>query len=223
MSEEVDIIKEVSDWGDSYSISLKGGLGFGLDKSYGYKPKAGDEITLHTKGFSLIRGIDVNGKKLYWKTDEDLEKERIEWLRKNEEDKQKRFEVEVEGMDLKYNSLPKVFQERINRFRENNDRFRIDYEGYELFCCEQAVLIAKACETKEGVQKFKDTEKFEEQMKMVPGLSDGHSGNTFGCACSLAYWYLEQPEIVKDMHGALSPLVGSREYGDHKPDAPETF
>ena len=110
-------------------------------------------------------------------------------------------------------SLPKCFQERIDKFRTNNDRFRIDYESYEVFCCEQAVVIANACKTPEEIQVFA-SKKWDEQLKQVPELSDGHSGNTFGASCHLAHWYLSNPENVIKMHGALSPLVGSDEYGD---------
>lgn len=48
----------------------------------------------------------------------------------------------------------------------------------------------------------------------LTGLSDGHSGNTAGMALSLARLYIESPEYVSKMHGALSTLVGSEEYGD---------
>jgi hypothetical protein len=31
---------------------------------------------------------------------------------------------------------------------------------------------------------------WDEQKSLVPGLDDGHSGNTFGVACRLAIFYL---------------------------------
>ena len=212
--QETNVITEVTESEDYYSISQDGKC-CGLKKEYGVKPKVGDKLTVHTKGgsFGTIRGMDLNGNKIFWKTDEDLESERVEWLRENEEDKQQKYKDNVVEMDKQYNALPKCFKERIDKFRANNDRFRIDYESYELFCCDQAILIAKACKTKEEVQAFK-VKDWDKQLKQVKALSDGHSGNTFGTACALAYWYLEQPENVVKMHGALSPLVGSEEYGD---------
>lgn len=48
----------------------------------------------------------------------------------------------------------------------------------------------------------------------VTGMSDGHSGNTAGAATYLARLYIESPEYVAKVHGALSPLVGSEAYGD---------
>ena len=211
--QETRKITEVTIGKEWHSISMDG-MCCGMKASYGVTPKVGDDLTVHTKGgsFGTIRGMDLNGKKIFWKTDEELEAERVEWLRKNEEEKQAKFKKQKKSLDAKYNKLPKCFQERIDKFRANNDRFRIDYESYEMFCCEQAVVIAKACKTVEGIEKFRKME-WKEQKEMVKKLGDGHSGNTFGASCQLAYWYLQQPENVVKLHGALAPLVGSKEYG----------
>lgn len=209
------VVESVTDSKDWYSISTEDGTGFGLEKKYGVKPKKGDKITLHTYGGSGIRGMDINGEKIYYKSDAQLEDERQEWLAENERKKQAAFKKNKPQMDKDYESLPQVFRERIDRFRENNDRFRIDYEVYEVFCCKQAVEIAEGCKTRENIEEFKKLD-FKEQKKSVPNLDDGHSGNTFGCACALAVLYLESPEYVSKMHGSLSPLVGSKEFGDVK-------
>lgn len=48
----------------------------------------------------------------------------------------------------------------------------------------------------------------------VLGISEGHSGNTFGCALRLASWWLQgNEEAIEKSHGALAPLVGSKAYG----------
>lgn len=212
--QETRKITEVTIGKKWHSISMDGTC-CGMKASYGVIPKVGDELTVHTKGgsFGTIRGMDLNGKKIFWKTDEDLESERIEWLRKNEEDKQEKFKKQKKYLDASYDKLPKCFQDRIDKYRNNNPRFRVDYESYEMFCCEQAVEIAKACKTAEGVHEFQKLE-WDKQKKKVKKLSDGHSGNTFGASVHLAYWYLKQPENVVKMHGALAPLVGSGAYGD---------
>lgn len=59
------------------------------------------------------------------------------------------------------------------------------------------------------------------RQKEVIGLADGHSGNTAGAALMLARLYIESPEYVARLHGALSPLVGSADYGDINPDTGE--
>jgi hypothetical protein len=208
------IITEVTKSDDGYYV-LRGGIGCFLDSKYGIEPKVGQMLTVHTKGgpFGEIRGMDLDGERIFWKTDEDLEAERAEWLRKNEEEKQNKFKENVAKMDATYNSLPDIFKQRIDRFRKNNDNFRVDYEEYELFCCTQAILIAESCKTVDEIDLF-HKKTWDEQKKQVPELCDGHSGNTFACACVLAKLYLDKPEFVPKMHGALSPLVGSKEYGD---------
>lgn len=51
------------------------------------------------------------------------------------------------------------------------------------------------------------------RQKRLTGLSDGHSGNTYGCAMYLARVYIEGPGFVAIQHGALTPLVGCADYG----------
>lgn len=212
--QETGTITNVTESEDGYYIS-RSGMGCFLGKNHGVIPKEGDLLTVHTKGsyFGTIRGMDLNGKQIFWKTDKDLETEKLDWLREYEEEKQQRYKDGVLKMDEQYSALPKCFQERIDKFRANNKRFRIDYESYELFCCEQAIFIANGCKTPEEIKKFAD-KNWNEQLKQVPELSEDHSGNTFGTACHLAYWYLSNPENVVKIQGALTPLVGSKEYGD---------
>lgn len=218
---ETRILTEVTENEDNFTISFSG-MGTILKKKYGAIPKKGDSMTVYTKGgsFGTIRGMDLNGEKVFYKTDEELEAYRLKWKAYYEAEKLKAFTENEEEMNAQYEALPKVFKERINRFRENNSAFRVDYESYELFCCEQAILIASNCKTPIEIQKF-SKKGWDDQFKQVPTLSKDHSGNTFGVACNLAYWYLENSENVKKIHGSLSTLVGSDEYGDTKKEDDE--
>jgi hypothetical protein len=69
-------------------------------------------------------------------------------------------------------------------------------EKYNIFALEQGILIAEALETKDKIIEFKDLD-FDEQKKLVPGLSDEHSGNTFGLALRSAIAYLPQLLVNK--------------------------
>lgn len=60
---------------------------------------------------------------------------------------------------------------------------------YNLFACEQAILIADSLQSAEKIKEFYNMD-WDVQKKMVPGLSDSHSGNTFGMACRIAAVYL---------------------------------
>lgn len=207
------IISKVTKNDNYFSISTENGVGFGMPTKYKVTPKAGDKITLHSVNGSTIRGIDLNGKKVFYKSDAQLNKEHKQWCDNNKKEKKAQFKKDKPRLDAIYNKLPKCFKDRIDKLRTNNPDFREDFENYELFCCEQAIIIANGCKTADAILKF-TKKKWKDQKKMVPKLDSGHSGNTFGVACSLAYWYLEQPQNVTKMHGALSPLVGSKAYGD---------
>lgn len=202
-------IKEVHQDDSGFSISLDEGSGFFLDKKYGVTPKKGDFVTLHIRGASYIQGVDINHKKVFYKTEEDIERERQEYLEKRKIEQQEKFEKNKSNLDAKYEKLPKFFKERIDEFRKNNPKFRVEYEAYELFCYEEAVLIAETLKTPEKVKELSESSDY---WTMVPKLSKDHSGNTIGMAMRLAYWYLKDENEAKKLPGALSPLVGSKEY-----------
>jgi hypothetical protein len=202
-------IIQITREGDFYIINTET-WSFGLDRKYKVIPKIGDTVKIYLIQDSNIRGLDINGERVFWKTDEELERERQEWLDNYNKEKQERFEKQKEQMDIDYEALPDEFKKRIDRFRNNNPTFRVDYEEYEVFCCKEALKIAEYCKTPENVKDFYN-KSWEEQKKVI---SDEHSGNTFGAACVLASLYLSNPEMLYKQHGALSPLVGSEEYGD---------
>ena len=210
---ETNTITDVSESNGWYSVRC-GSMGTGVNSKYGVIPKVGDIMTVHsTTMFGTIRGIEINGKMLFFKSDQELEDHRKKELQKYEQKKIDDFVKNKSKLDLEYESLPQVFKDRIDRFRTNNPDFRVGFESYELFCCTEAVNIAESLKTVEEVKLFWDLS-YDKQLKLVPALNDGHSGNTFGCACKLAVLYLESPEMVARIHGSLSPLVGSATFGD---------
>ena len=164
---------------------------------------------MYTTNGSQVRGFDLNGKRVFYKTDEDLDRDHKAWVEKYQKEKEEIFEKEKAQYDKQYESLPQIFKDRIDKFRNDNPKFRVDYESYELFTCTEAVIIAEACGSAEKVREFSQCN---DRWSMVPNLDKGHSGNTMGMATRLAYIYLEQPDMVTKAHGALAPLVGSREY-----------
>lgn len=66
--------------------------------------------------------------------------------------------------------------------------------GYNLFAMEQGVMIAEALQTKENIIEF-NSKSFEEQLVLVPGLSDGHSSNTFNMSLRFAIAYIPQLKV----------------------------
>jgi len=119
-----------------------------------------------------------------------------------------------DSLDADYESLPQIFKNRIYQFRTLNPEFRVKYESYEMFCCKEAVKISAAFSTSEEIDSFAKLS-HEEQIKSVQ-LGDGHSGNTFAFACFLAKTYIDSPNYITKINGALAPLVGSEEYAGNK-------
>jgi hypothetical protein len=183
-----------------------------LEKKYGATPKAGDKATLINMRGSMVVGLLLNGELIYEKTDDEIkaedEKRSAEYKAKLKED----FEKSKDYLDGEFEKLPEVFQRRIMKFRTNNPDFRVEFEGYEMCCCVDALKIAAALKDPSEFEAFAKLD-YKDQMERVPGLSDDHSGNSFGMAMKLAYLYLTNPENVVKMHGALAPLVGSEAYG----------
>lgn len=198
-------------------IGLSSGFSFWIQADSPVTPAVGMPIRMYGRGVGYtVRGVFLDGQRVYYKT----EAEQDEEFRKQCEDRHKErrydFEKNRADYDRRYGLLPEVFRRRLDRFRSNNPEFRWEYEPYELFVCEQAVVIAAAVpagsDPARFISDFKELD-FTAQQAMVPGLADGHSGNTFGAACALAAWFLIHPENVVRAHGALAPLVGSKEYG----------
>jgi hypothetical protein len=68
-------------------------------------------------------------------------------------------------------------------------RFGGDSGEYNYFACSQGILIANALETEEKIVEYNKLG-WEEQKRLVPGISDEHSGGTWGLAINAAVRYL---------------------------------
>lgn len=228
------VVREVS----NDSFVREDGWTFGIQKEWRIIPKPGDIARFYGRGIgSVVRGLDINGVECFYHTEEQQAKEHAKWVRQYEADQKAEFEKNRVSLDEKYQKLPEIFKKRIDKFRTNNPDFRWKYESYEMFCCEQAVIIASVigkrlfdeaateCLSFDGIKKaiidkahtaFKEFHdmSWEKQKELVPDIADGHSGNTFGFSVTLAQFYVrEQLDAIVSLYGALAPLVGSEEYG----------
>ena len=131
--------------------------------------------------------------------------------------------------NLTKESLPKEFQERIERFNrlfveagdgtfEENDLF-----DYEMACIRQALSFAEYFkemsleECKAFYEKYPSL--FEAIKDKLPYFDNGHTGNSMSWL--LFRTYRERPELVPYMHGCLAQLVGDEGYYDDRSDVPE--
>lgn len=213
---EDHVLTSVSDAGSNWNIG-HGGWHFlapKQDAPEGFAPQPGMTARFYGKGMGhVVRGLFIDGVRLFYRTEtEQTDRHRQECLAREQEQKYDYERVRADHA-LRKAALPPVFQDRFARFHANNPDFGWKFEAYELFTCEQAVVIATRVQA-DDIAAFREWA-WEQQKAAVPELSDGHSGNTFVCACLLAHTYLTRPELVPQIHGAMASLAGCKDYGCH--------
>lgn len=183
----------------------------------------GDRVRLFTDGAgSRIHGCDWwdgdGWEPVEYRSEADIAARHADRVWKQRCEKAVQFAENREERDERVEALPQVFRDRLLRFRRNNPNFRIEYEPYELTCCEEAVAIAEWAREERPdaplslVEEAVEAE-WEERREMYKPRHDDHSGNTMGVAWRLAHQYLDNPELVEFRHGAMAVLVGCEEYG----------
>ena len=172
-----------------------------------FEPKAGMKVRIYGRGFGYpIRGVFIDGHKFTYMTIEEEDVAHKKWVEDLHSKKKQEYEKNKANIEKRFEALPEAFKKRIQRFRDKNPEFIWDEEPYEMFCCEQAVVIANALKASPHDIKAKTNAEIEmfykglftefmkssydSQRARVPKLDDGHSGNTFSGACNLAYNYL---------------------------------
>ena len=75
-------------------------------------------------------------------------------------------------------------------------KFDGDFGEYNYFACSQGILIANVLEDEQKIIEYNKLG-WEEQKKIVPGISDDHSGGTWGLAINAAVRYLPMLLVKK--------------------------
>lgn len=207
-------ITRVDEGGDGWTIEHKG-WSFWVPRANDESvvPVVGARARFYGRGIgSVVRGLFIDGKRVFYRTASEQEaKDKADIEAQNDRDRAKFAENRADH-DARIAQLPQVFRDRVEAFQKFSTDWRWQHEGYELYCCEQAVVIVNALGTIDAIREWYKLP-WDEQTKRVTGLDDGHSGNTFGMAARLAMLYLDRPELVEQEHGAMCPIVGCREYG----------
>ena len=168
--------------------------------------------------FSLVRGVEINGKRLFYTTKEQAEQEQREYVENRRRKQQAELDEQRADRDQRRSALPEPLRARLDRYESRNPDWRRDYESYELFVCEQAAILAalpKSGDIGEWYDRFRALS-YKQQKAAWPGLSDDHSGNTFDAARVLAYQLdMGRRDAIVNGHGAMTPLVGCEDYGCH--------
>lgn len=212
--EEYRIVKVEGPTDDGWYTIHCGGFCFGVPPSSS-TPAIGQVARFYGEGFGRpVRGLMLDGVPIFYRTA--TEQHDYEANQRAAARRKKQEEFEAGGrakLDADYLALPEEFKRRIDRFRAYRTDFRWEMEPYEMSVCVDAVRIARALGSADAVRHFHGLSSWAEQVALVPGLFDGHSGNSFGMACRLAALFLNRPDLVDKEHGALCALTGCQEYG----------
>lgn len=227
---EEGVITQVTPYsdGDGWSVSYGDHWGCGF-RDAGLEPKVGDLLTTFGQFGYSFHGQALNGEVVWYLTPEEEQAEHERQVAEADQRRRDEFEQNKAKLDTAYAALPETFQQRIDKFRTTNPDFRAQFEGYEMSCCTDAVKLAAYCSVNRIATEFEGDEPtaaenvlafqklpWEEQKRA--GVSDGHSGNSFGFVVRLAYLWVTDPGMVVAEHGALTPLVGCEEYGCPHPE-----
>lgn len=176
--------------GEATTVSFANGITTWLR---GREVKVGDHVTFWDgHSFAMLGGYRYgwahNGELVEWLTPFERVARRVADLAKHDRDRRERMERDAEKRANDFAALPAPLKARIDRFAAEKPDFWLNGD-YELFCCTEAARIAEhlrprvdAGEDPEVVvREFHDG--WSEHTDVV---SDQHSNNTFGGACSLA-------------------------------------
>lgn len=204
------------------SVTFTDGWSLGWPEDRPGQP--GDDVAI-TRSGHWVRGVAINDQVIFYRTeDEDTAHRRAEIEAKDRTDRIEFYLPEDMAPYLvwrgKYHALPEVFQRRIQKFVGERDDWIRRFGAYEMSACVDAVRVGKWF--KENGATEEDYARWTGPVADAPfELSDSHSGNSYGFAIRLGYWYATDPEMVVLEHGALTPLVGCDEYGCPHPDDPD--
>lgn len=194
-------------------------------------PQIGDVVRIYTIGgmFGRINGYAINGRLIEYRDQAAMEIQRQAQIAELDAEREAKWIIAEPNLDADYEALPPVLQRRIASLREAGGlEWRKHDEGYEMFICTQAVVIAKLGSDEkikawasinsdtppEGYKPYD----YQRQLAEAPeGFRDEHSGNTFGMACSLARALCRQdePEMAEWIVGlpqGLTPIGGDPRY-----------
>lgn len=175
------------------------GTCWGIGHEHGVEPRVGDTARLYGGWGRPIRGIDLNGEPVYYKTEREQEFDHAKFRMELEQKSAAEFEAKRDELDAAYEALPEPFRARLDRFRAADPTFRYESESYESFVLVEAAKIADALDLdtvaalRNGVGG--ETERWDGQREAAPFLSDGHSGNTWGAAWAFAEALLRGSEV----------------------------
>ncbi len=188
-------------------------------------PNVGESLVCFGRGMGYtVRGIGGSDHLYRYRTEAEEEVKHQKWVAEREAQQQADWNKGLLEFNAKVGAMPEVFRQRFAEFTSRcPQNWGPKFGGYEMFVCEQALLIADWAEnaaddagfltTDIAIKAFYDADNETQDAVLGEENHGNHSGNTFGQACTLASVYLANPEHIPNMHGALCPMVGCDDYG----------
>lgn len=208
---------------DGRSISYGDHWGCGWPDGAGDPPVVGDHLRVLGRFGGEFYGMVVNDELRWYLTPAERTARREKWLRELREKRERAFAENEAKLDADYDALPIPFRIRIDQLRAAGGQdWRIENEAYEMFVCVEAVKMADHFGSRAEIARWYALP-YDQQKAEWDGFDSGHSGNTFGCAASLAAKYLDSPdrsESVVVAAAAISPIGGDPRYDENPSPAP---
>jgi len=215
---EVRIKSVVDDSSGLRVITGEDGWSLGLPAEPKVPIQQGAIARLYGRGIGYpVRGVFVDGERVFYSTREEEEAKHKEQRELAERDAREKYMQGAPERAVRIAALPTAFRERLSRFQRNRPETSWRNEDYEIFVCEEAVKIARHMDAVPDVREpIKAFREYVEAHEAEFGISDQHSGNTFGAAVLLAFFWLrpdDGEELVSKAHAAICPLLGCEDCG----------
>ena len=160
-------VKEVTKYGDGYSITTEDSTGFGIPDN-GIEPEPGMRGRIYSPGFgSQFHGVDLDGQEVFWRTPMERDANRVKWLAGRDRRQREEFAEQKAKLDADFEALPEPLKARIQRFRDADPGFRVTGESYELFTCVEGAKFLKRA------QRAVETGRYDEEVAEFFAGRDG--------------------------------------------------
>lgn len=144
---EIWVLKQVEEAKDGgWYIDAESGMGTHM-KEAPRPPVVGDQIRVWGVFGSPVKGMDmlIDGQWVpcWWKTDEEQRMAHAKWVADYHKRQVEDYEKQKPELDRLFDELPAPLQRRIQRFRDEDPKFRWEGEAYEMAACAEAGRLYK--------------------------------------------------------------------------------
>lgn len=211
---------DVSDEGRHVTITLTGGGSWGMPRHEGMPtPRPGADVRYMSGWGSRVRLVVINGYVHHYVTLDELREENDRFVARHMERKLAELDANREAQAAREAALIPELAGRCEALRsrssEGPEGWDAEYWPYDLYVCEEAQKVILAA--RDGSLDMEALQAGE--VSEYPGMSDQHSGNTFGASVFLAALVLDAEDAEQaairacTMKGAMARLVGSERAG----------